>query len=173
MAGDPDGCQNMNANLIIIDICDETSLLKACDILHDASFDPMNAKFDVQTATWTAVFHRDFFEDVGLVSERSGILFTTFTYPMAESVLELRGITACDILDRSRIGTYTFNECQVSRGRYRFLFCESMEVVVTFREKPSGSLRDIRLLDENGSYTALRNPFRRRLKKAHGIGRKE
>jgi len=152
----------MNANLVTIDICDEMSLLKACDILHDARFDPSNAKFDVPTATWRAAFIREFFEDPSLMSERSGIIFTTFTYPMAESVLELRGITDLKTSERSNIGVYNFNECQVSRGKCRLLFCESMEIVVTFGEKPSGSLRDIRLLDEHRSYCVWRNPFRRR-----------
>jgi hypothetical protein len=162
MAGDPAGCRKMNPNLVTIDICDETSLLKACDILHDARFDPVNARFDAQTATWTAVFSREFLEDPSLVSKRPGILLTTLTYPMAESIVELRGITSFDTVDRSRIGIYTFDECRVRRGKCRFLFCESMEILVTFREKPSGTLRDIGLLVEHGSCCVWRNPFRRK-----------
>lgn len=116
----------------------------------------------IQKGTWSGVFIREFFEDASLISERRGTIFTTLTYPMAESILELRGITGWDIVDRSRIGTYTFNECQAGRGEYRFLFCEDMEIIVTLREKPSGRLRDVRLLDERGSFFALQNPFCRR-----------
>ncbi len=152
----------MNANLVTIEISDETSMFQACDILHDARFDLGNATLDIQNGTWSGVFIREFLEDASLISEHTGIIFTTLAFPMAESVLELRGVTGRDIRDRSHIGTYTFNECQASHGTYRFLFCESMEIVVTFREKPQGRLRDIRLLDEHGSFLALRNPFRRK-----------
>jgi hypothetical protein len=152
----------MNASFAAIDICDKTSLLKACDLLHDARFDCTHAEFHGQAAIWRAVFIREFFEDASLVSEQCGIIFTTLTYPMVESILELRGVTGCDTRDRSGIGSYTFNECQVSHDKYRFLFCENMEVVITFAGKPSGSLRDVRLLDERRSCSVLRNPFRRK-----------
>ncbi len=151
----------MNPNLVTIEISDETSLLKACDILHDARVDLADATFDAKAGSWRGVFIREFFEDASLISERRGIFGTKFSFPMAESVLELDNISSCDVVDKSSIGKYTFNECQATQGKYRFLFCEDMEIVVTFREKPSGQLRDIRLLDERGSYFTLRNPFRR------------
>jgi hypothetical protein len=153
----------MNQNLVTIEVTDETSLLRACDILHDARFDVGNAMADMQAGRWTGVFVREFFEDATLLSELRGIIFTKVTFPMAESVLELGGIADCDVLDSSHLGTYTFSECQSVRGKYRFFFCEGMEIVFTFKEKPTGRLRDIRLLDERGSYLAIRNPFRRRL----------
>ena len=154
----------MNPNLVTIEISDETSFLKACDILHDGRFDLGNAEPNMQTGTGRGVFIREFFEDASLMSERPGIIVTKLTFPMAESVLELAGITGWDVRDRSHIGRYTFNECQPVRGKYRLLFCEHMEILLTFRGKPSGRLRDIRLLDERGSYFAIRNPFRRRPK---------
>jgi hypothetical protein len=152
----------MNANLVSIDICDEKSLLNACDILHDARFDLGSAKFDAQVATWNAIFIREFFEDATLVTERRGIVFTSFTYPMAESVLELDGVADYSVRDRSHIARHTFSECQVRRGKCRLFFCEGMEIVLTFKERPSGCLRDVRLLEEHGARRVLRNPFRRK-----------
>jgi hypothetical protein len=108
----------MNPNLVTIDISDETSMLQACDLLHDGRFELGTATPDIQAGTWKGIFIRQFFE----------------------------------------------NECQAIRGKYWFLFCEDMEIVLSFREKPSGRLRDVRLLDERGSYSTLRNPFRRRRK---------
>jgi hypothetical protein len=153
-----------NPNLVTIEISDESSLLKACDILHDARLDLGEAKPNVETGIWKGIFIREFLEDASLMFERPGILFATVTFPMAESVLELAGVTGWDVRDRSHIGRYTFSECQPAGGKYRLLFCEDMEILLTFREKPSGRLRDIRLLDERGSFSAIRNPFRRRLK---------
>lgn len=152
----------MMPNLVTIDITDETSLLQACDILHDARFDLGKAMSDVLAGTWSGVFIREFFEDESLMSESPGLFFTKLTYPMAESVLQLSGIANCDVRDRSRIGISTFNECQPSHGEYRFVFCEGTEIVFTFKEKPTGRLHDVRLMDERGSHLALRNPFRSR-----------
>ena len=153
----------MSPKLVTIEIIDEASLLEACDILHDARFDLEKAKPDLQSESWSGVFIREFFEDASLMSERPGIIFTKMTFPMAECSFKLTGIVGCDLQDRSRIGRYTFNECQPLRGSYRFLFSEDMEIVFRFREKPCGRLQDIRLFDERGSYFALRNPFRRKL----------
>lgn len=152
--------------LVAIQIQDQVSLLEACDILHDARFDLSKAKFDAQTGVWSAVFIREFFEDPALMQEQDRLLVTRFTFPMAECTLELSGLKGCDVQDRSRIGTYTFNECQPSANGYRLVFCENMEIVFTVHGEPKGKLRDVKLLNELGSYWSFRNPFRKRLTRA-------
>lgn len=150
----------MGGNLVTIDIADENSLLRACDILHDARFDLSTARFDELAGRWQAMFVREFFEDLSLLRRRRFLFLSWYTFPMAETTLQLSEITSYHINDRSQIGTYSFNECRPQRGSYRLAFCEDMEISMTFRDKPEGKLQDIKLLDERGSYWAIGDPLR-------------
>ena len=152
----------MSQKLVTIEISDQASLLQACDILHDARFDFSQAKFDGQSGTWRAVFIREFFEDPSLMQEHRTFIFARFTFPMAECVLELSEVSGYEVQDRSKIGIFTFNECRPDGDSYRFDFCENMDISFRFHNKPNGRLSDMRLLEEQGSMWAFRNPFRRK-----------
>ena len=152
----------MEHNLAKIEISDDKSLHEACDLLHDARCDLSTLDVDKEQGTWLAKFQREFFEDPALMThKRRFFFFTKSSFPLAETELRLEGIIGYEILDKSHIGVYVFNECQKSNNLCRLLFCEDMEMIITFENKPRGSLTDLRLLDEQGSYYSLRNPFKR------------
>ncbi len=152
----------MNSNFVKIEISDDKSLLHACDLLHDASCDISNYKFEEKTGLWQAVFEREFLEDPDLLTSKPKfIIFAKHLSPLAESILILKRVKSCNIIDKSHIGTYMFNECQVQAEEYRFLFCEDMEMIITFEDKPQGMLIDKKLLNKTISMYSLRNPFRR------------
>lgn len=150
-------------SLVDIKITNEKSLLNACDLLHDARCDLSSVNFDQAKGTWRATFTREFFEDPNLMQAKKVLfIFTRHTFPLAESVLELVGVTSQKIEDRSQIGTFMFNECQLVKGAYHLVFCEDMEITLVFRQQPAGRLRDLRLLDRMGTYLSFGNRFRRR-----------
>ena len=152
----------MTSNLVKIQISDDKSLLEACDILHDARCDLSTYEFDEKAGKWQATFKREFFEDPNLVKhEPRFIIFERHTFPLAESVLTIKGVKNCEIRDKSNIGIYTFNECQIKNNIYRFLFCEDMEMLLTFIRKPEGNLIDKKLLDTKSTMYSFRNPFRK------------
>lgn len=153
----------MSQKLVTIEISDQATLLKACDLLHDARFDLSQAEFDSQSGTWRAFFIREFFEDPNLRRDHPIFIFTRITFPMAECVLELSGVSGYEVQDRSMIGTFTFNECRLDGTCYRFDFCENMDLSFHFDGKPGGKFKDLKPLDEQGAMWAFRNPFRRRL----------
>ena len=155
----------MTHKLVRIQIHDDASLLEACDLLHDARCDLSTYKFDEENGIWQATFEREFFEDSNLVkSEPRFIILKKHTFPLAESVLTIKGVKNCEIRDKSNIGIYTFNECEIKDNIYMFLFCEDMEMLLTFISKPEGSLIDKRLLDTKSSIYSFRNLFRKNKK---------
>ena len=152
----------MNNNLVKIDIVDDKSLLKACDILHDGYCDFSTVKYDENAGTWRAIFEREFFEDTQLMSYEPKLLFFhKVTFPMVISEFTLEGIKTYKIEDRSKIQIYSFNECRVKNNIYTFFFNEGMEINITFKDIPKGKLIDQELLDKKGSYYELRSPFKK------------
>ena len=153
----------MNNNLVRIDIIDNESLLKACDILHDAYCDLSTVEYDENNGIWKAIFEREYFENSKTMQTEQKFLFLTkVTFPLAQSELSLGGIKTYKIENRSNIRIYSFNECQVKKNIYKFLFNEDMEITITFEDKPKGSLVDQELLDKKGSYYRWSNPFKRK-----------
>ena len=161
----------MNQNPLMIDICDEASLLEACDLLHDAEFDLEAAEFEEKIGCWTGRFAREFFEDPALIKVRHRFVFTKFTFPLIGSILRLEGVESCEVTDNSRIRWYTFNECRPSGDLYRFIFCQDMEIRMHFRDNPRGLLRDLNVLPRTRSIWRLRNPFRRGLPRPFTVER--
>jgi hypothetical protein len=53
----------MHMGLVKIDIIDNDSLLKACDILHDGYCDLSNVLYDEKNGCWKAIFEREFLEE--------------------------------------------------------------------------------------------------------------
>ncbi len=158
--GGPDNV--MTDKLVKIEIRDHESLMEACDLLHDAQCDVSGLEVDQTAGCWEAPFEREFFEDPNLIqSRRSLLLFTRYTFPLVSSHLTLRNVATYEIRDRSRIGTYTFDECCLRGDTYELLFCEDMEMVLRFRDKPCGELRDLSLLSRKGSLFGFRTPFRK------------
>jgi len=142
----------MNDNLIAIDIVDEQTLLKACDLLHDAKFDKSDMQIDRDAGVLTAIFEREFFEDPDLMQhERKWWFFIKTTFPIAKTQLTLRDISSIKEEDKSKIGKYMFNECKMKNNIATLWFCEDMKIIVEFNDKPRGKFADIELLDKTGN----------------------
>ncbi|MFH1905420.1 MAG: hypothetical protein ABIK53_07870 [bacterium] len=109
----------MNNNLVKINIVDDESLLKACDILHDGYCDLSKIKYNEANGTWKAVFKREFFEDIKLMNfEPKLLFFNKVTFPMVKSELTLEGIKTYKIEDRSNIQIYQrHTERKLDRSR--------------------------------------------------------
>ena len=147
----------MNNNLVLIKISDDKTLMKACDLLHDAKFDLTQMEYDHEGRKWTGVFKREFFEDPTLIeTNRKFIIFSRHTFPMVETVLTLDEVANITVSDKAKIEVFTFNECQHQSTKYRLIFCEDMEIVIEFVSQPKGHFRDIKLLDEKGSMLTFR-----------------
>lgn len=137
------------------EICDEASLLRVCDVLHDASFNLELACFDAATGAWRGPFIRPFLENRDLISERRGLLWTKVTFPLVACSLELDGITHFEVVDGSRIGTFTFIDGTAKAGEYRLRFAKDMEIRMGFLSTPHGRLKDIEILEgQTGSFFA-------------------
>ena len=155
----------MNDHLVRIEIRDNDSLLEACDILHDARFNLSTLHVDEEIGVWNGRFEREFFEDPGLMNYQTKLfIFEKATFPLADSELTLNGIKSYIIEDRSRIGIYHFNECEIAGEAVTLLFSEDMKMILTFQDKRQGRLVDHKLLDKTGSFYLFRNPFRKKRK---------
>lgn len=149
-----DGTGHNDTKLARVDITDEASFLKACDCLHDASFDLSAVHLDREAGEWKGIFHREFREDpepIKRTSRRVLLFFRRYEVPLVESALLLSGVRHVEVTDRSRIGRYTFNEARRHGKAWRMIFCEDMEILVSFGGGPHGVLRDTRFLDEHRS----------------------
>lgn len=152
----------MNNGFVQIEISDHGSLMKACDLLHDAQCDISSITFNADLGSWKATFKREFFEDPTLMQHEPRLfIFTKHTFPLITSQLSLDGVTACKIEDKADIGTYMFNECRLNDQAYVLWFCEDMKITLTFAGTPRGQLRDLNRLEEKVSYFTFRNPFRK------------
>jgi hypothetical protein len=133
-------------NLIEIEIINKSSLLAACDILHDAYFDLSKMRFNRTKRTWSGLFQREFFEDDILNKREKRLLFfTKYSYQLCDCTLELSNVSNCKYIDKSNIGIYMFNECIANNDTYKFQFCEDLEIAITFSEIPKGKLKYIQL----------------------------
>ena len=112
--------------------------------------------FDPQARRWMGLFTREFFEDEELFeAKRVRLFWTKLTFPMARCRVTLTGVDLCEVKDRSRIGRYTFNECQRYKGGYRLFFCELMEIGLSFDGDPKGMFEDLEILERRGSMIVL------------------
>ncbi len=150
----------MNKNLVKIEINDFESLLKACDLLHDARCELSLLQFNETEGILKARFEREFFEDKELIKTKSILFgFAKTTYPVAGSELILKGIKSFKTDDKSQVGKYTFNECKVTGNTITLSFCEDMNIILSFIDRPNGSLTDHKLLEKEVSYYHLYNLF--------------
>ena len=152
-----------NEKFVTIEIVDEATLFQAFDILHDATFDLDQAKYGEQSGVWRAVFIREFFEDPSLLIERRNFLFSRFSYPMVECLVELTGVRKLEVRDDAKIGAYDFIECHTQSGQYRLTFCADMEITFAFEQSPRGRLHDLKFTgDRKTMITPLPFLFRKR-----------
>lgn len=152
---------SMKTPLITININDGESLLEACELLHDARIDLSTICHDEQNETWCGTFERGFFEEPSLMTrKRRFLIFEKVLFPLVESKLTLSGVKRIDIHDASQIGIYMFNECKLDNGVATLIFCEDLEMEITFSDKPHGALIDQKALDKQGVIWIIRNPFR-------------
>jgi hypothetical protein len=159
----------MNSKFVQLEIRDDDSLMKACDLLHDARCDVSSAALDRNVGRWTALFQRECFEDPDLMqAEPRLFIFTKHAFPFVLSELSLCDVASCEIQDRAHIGTYMFNECRLNGRTYELFFCEDMKIILKFQDKPRGQLCDLNLLEEKGSFFTLRNPFKRTSRRTTG-----
>lgn len=151
----------MHMGLVKIDIIDNDSLMKACDILHDGYCDLSNVLYDEKKGCWKAIFEREFLEEpTGIEIEPRFLFFNRVSFPMSKSELILEGVSTYKIEDKSNMQICSFNECQIKKGIYKLLFNEGMEMTFTFKDNPKGNLTDLQLLDKKGAFYNLRNPFK-------------
>ena len=130
-------------------IVDEASFHNVCGILHDARFDLSTMLFDEVPASWSGVFERECWDDAeGRREEGHSLWMRRWSCPVAECRLELRGTVSCEVVDRSRIGIYTFSDCQSKTPDTVTLhFMEDMWIRLHFAAAPTGSLTDLRTLE--------------------------
>jgi hypothetical protein len=153
----------MNTNLLHIDIVDDESLLRACDVLHDAYCDISSLQYDEKAGSVRVLFEREYFEDSQLLKYEPRLLMWKVSFPMAKSELSLEGIKTFIIEDKSKIQIYSFNECQVKNNVFKLFFNENMEIAITFEDKPKGLLLDKDILDKMGSFYQWRNPLKKEM----------
>jgi len=137
-------------------ITDSESLMEACFRLGDARFSLPNAVFDEAAGVWRGPFLREEFDEPALTSKREGRVFAKTTYPLYEAILELRGVKACSISDRSHIELYYFRFCEPVGDAVRLVFAEDMEITLTFDGAPRGGLADVRLSEQVGTSWGLK-----------------
>jgi hypothetical protein len=160
----------MNTKFVQIEIGDHDSLMKACDLLHDARCDLSALKQDQGIGSWKASFEREFLEDPDLIhSARRLFIFTKYTFPLISSRLTLQDVAFYEIEDRSKIGTYIFDECRLNGDVYEFRFCEDMRMIFRFHDEPHGELRDMDLLPKKGTFFTFRNPFQTKTCAPRGV----
>jgi len=155
----------MRNKMLNINIDSEKKLFKACDFLHDAECDINTIKYDKEAGEWEIVFQREYFDDLSKVkSERKLLIFSKISFPVIETVLRLSKLKSYEMKDKSKMEICMFNECQKSKGAYKFLFCQDMEMFFAFQEGPSGSLVDRGLMDKTKSFYTIGNWFDRKRK---------
>ena len=137
-------------------ITDESSLLAACDWLHDDVFDLDSVSFDAGTGAWSIRLLRVGNDDPASHRVTRGLIFDHVSAPVFDSTLELAGVESFVVNDRSRIGQYAFNECRSQAGGYRFVFHEDMDFVIRFGLEPRGMLRDVGRTDSTETWRRLR-----------------
>jgi hypothetical protein len=153
----------MNEYFVHIEIMGHDSLMKACDLLHDARCDISILEVDRNIGSLRAFFEREFFEDLSLLhSEPRLFIFTKHTFPFISSQLTLQDVVSYEIEDESQIGTYTFNECRLNDDAYELYFCEKLKIILRFKDKPRGELCDLNLSAKKGSFYTIKNPFRKK-----------
>lgn len=151
----------MTEKLININIHDDESLLKACDLLHDAHMDISDIKYNEAAGTLEASFECEYFEDPSKIeNEKKYRIFNKTSFPMVHSVLFLEGIETYRIENKSKIENFSFNECRIKEDKYKFVFCENMVITITFKKEPSGYLKDLRYSDKKGSILTFGKPHR-------------
>ncbi len=151
---------DMSGKFVRLDIKDRASLMEACELLHDARCCLSTVEFDRNVGSWKASFDREFLEDPDLIESQPRLLiFAKRTYPFVSSEFVLKGLASYDLADNADIGTYTFNVCRIIGSSYEFWFNEGMKMILRFKDKPRGELRDLKVLPTKGSCYVFRNPF--------------
>jgi hypothetical protein len=139
----------MPVDLKTITICDDKSLLSACDTLHDASFDLSSLSHDKDCQTCSMTFERELSDYPDLIQTQPKLFFfEKISYPLVKSTLILNNIRSIDIIDKSHIGTYTFLGGFSQDGIYTFQFAEDFLINITHEGKPKGSLVDNEFLNK-------------------------
>ncbi len=152
----------MDNKFVQLEITDQDSLIKACDLLHDARCDSSTVEMDLTKGFWTISFEREFFENPNLMQTKlCFFILTKHFFPLITSKLTFYNVLSYQIEDKSHIGKYMFNKCQIKDDIYELSFCEDMRMLLKFKNKPSGELRDLHLLQKKGSFFTFRNPFKR------------
>lgn len=127
-----------------ISINSNETLLKAFDVLHDASCEESNITYDPERRTLDIIFGREFFEDQSKINvRRVWIIFYKAEYPIIKSHLYLEGLTYFKMHSSDRtLKTHTFNECRIGQDKYFLHFCEVLKIVIGLQSPFSGYLSD-------------------------------
>ena len=73
----------MTQQFVKISIMDQSSLMKVCDLLHDARCNLSNVEVDLNLGEWKALFEREFFDDPELIKNEPRFFFLSKqTFPL-------------------------------------------------------------------------------------------
>jgi len=143
-----------------INVNSEETLLKAFDVLHDATCDENDIVYDSEKETLDIVFHREFLEDASKINIRRVLfIFHKFEFPIVESHLHLEGLSFCKIHSKDKsLKSHMFNECKARKGKYFLYFYEVLEMEIGFKTSITGYLRDIEFIEgKKGSFIQFRS----------------
>jgi hypothetical protein len=133
--------------MIEIQINDEVSLFKACDLLHDAEL--IVPESTIGTGTFKAYFKRLYLEDESLIHKRSVIPgIRIISYPLVKCVLSFEGVKT--LTKRNKIDMDIFNEVRKQPDGYHFVF-SAISWIINFHDIPKGYLKDLEFIG-NGKH---------------------
>lgn len=137
----------MNIYEIIIE--SKETLLKALDVLHDATCEEDDIRYDPVEGTLNFIINREFFEDSSKISvTRVLFLFHRIEFPITKSHFHLEGINFFNMQSRDKsLKTHRFNECKMKHNRFILYFCEVLEIELGFRSSITGYLKDTEFVE--------------------------
>jgi hypothetical protein len=142
-----------------INITSEETLLRAFDVLHDATCDEDDIKYDSEKGILDIIFDREFLEDSSKISVRRVLfIFHKFEFPIVKSHLHLEGLNFCKMHSKDKsLKTHMFNECRIKQNKYILYFCEVLEMEIGFKSSITGYLKDIKFVEgKKGSFVQFR-----------------
>jgi hypothetical protein len=138
-----------------ININSKETLLEAFDVLHDATCNEDDIKYDTEAGTLDIIFAREFFEDPANINVRRRMfIFHKIEFPIVKSHLHLDGLSFCKIQSKDKsFTTHMFNECKHKENKYFLCFCEVLEIAIEFKSSITGYLKDLEFIEgKKGSY---------------------
>jgi hypothetical protein len=115
---------------ILAEATEERNLGAVVEVLHDQRFDLERLTYLAPSAMLRLPFEK---EERTQVSRRwYQSLYSRWSVPIVECILEVRRVLSHEVTDHARIGSYTFNMVRydTSTQELRIDACESLEIVI-------------------------------------------